>query len=311
MTKLACSQFTRRQARNALLIFGGAYVLGGMNVWAQPTIAKSQGTHALAANPGRHPSIRLGLPQTPTLPSPTRSGLVAVNGMRLFFAQFGAGPPVLLIHGGLANSNYWGYQVKELAQRFSVTVMDTRGHGRSPVMSHVFGYRVFAEDVVSLLDFLNISSASIVGWSDGAITGLQLAMTQPSRVTKLFAFAGNSSVSGMKPDTTGMLASYAARCKIEYARISPRPERWPELLAGLRVMWRTEPNFTKQQLATINCPTMISDGEYDEIIKRADTELMARKIPGAQLVIQRDVSHFAMLQNPGEFNRILFEFLGT
>jgi len=67
--------------------------------------------------------------------------------------------------------------------------MDTWGHGPSPVTSRSFGYRQFAEDVVALLDQLGIERIAIVGWSDGAITGLELAMAKPERVSKLFAFA--------------------------------------------------------------------------------------------------------------------------
>jgi hypothetical protein len=101
----------------------------------------------------------LTLPPTPTLPGTPRKGIATINGTNIFYAQFGQGRPVLLLHGGLANSNYWGHQVEYLAESFSVIVMDTRGHGRSSVMSPSFSYSLFAEDTVGLLDFLgNFSS---------------------------------------------------------------------------------------------------------------------------------------------------------
>ena len=140
----------------------------------------------------------LTLPPTPALPQGGQSGYAAVNGIKIWYATFGLGEPVILLHGGLANSNYWGRQVEQLAQIFSVTVMDTRGHGRSPVTSPSFSYDLFAKDVVDLLDFLKIPEVSVVGWSDGAITGLQLAMTKPDRISRLFAFGANSSLDGLK-----------------------------------------------------------------------------------------------------------------
>src|SRR4051794_3058073 len=70
----------------------------------------------------------LTLPPTPALPAAARSGLAAVNGTEIFFAQFGAGPPVLMLHGGLGHANHWAYQVGELAKHFTVIIMDTRGH---------------------------------------------------------------------------------------------------------------------------------------------------------------------------------------
>jgi pimeloyl-ACP methyl ester carboxylesterase len=176
-------------------------------------------------------------------------------------------------------------------------------------MSRNFSYKTFAEDVAGLLDFLQIPIVSIVGWSDGAITGLQLAMMQPDRVSKLFAFGANSSVNGLKKDQTGIFASFVKRCQTEYKQLSPAPEKWSQLVDGLRVMWRTEPNFTKQKLETLKVPTAISDGDHDEIIKLEHTKRMASEIPNAQLVIQHEVSHFAMLQNPSQFNKAVIDFL--
>jgi pimeloyl-ACP methyl ester carboxylesterase len=255
----------------------------------------------------------LTLPPTPTLPETSRSGHLTLNGTSIWHAQFGAGPHVLLLHGGLANSNYWGHQVRALAKDFTVTVMDTRGHGRSPVMSHAFGYRAFAEDAAALLDRLAIRSAAIVGWSDGAVTGLQLAMTRPERVARLFAFGANSSPDGMIAGgaRSRVFTAFGERCRAEYTMLSPHPERWPQLLAGLRPMWRSEPRFSARQMADVKAPTAIADGEYDEIIRREHTVLMSRQIPAARLVILPRASHFAMLQDPGAFNRALIDFLAA
>ena len=71
------------------------------------------------------------LPPTPALPKPEASGIAPVNGIRLWYAEFGHGEPVILVHGGLANSNYWGLQVPVLAAHYHVIVLDSRGHGRS------------------------------------------------------------------------------------------------------------------------------------------------------------------------------------
>ena len=71
------------------------------------------------------------LPPTPTLPKPDHTGAAPVNGIRLWYATYGHGDPVILVHGGLANSSYWGLQIPVLAQRYQVIVLDSRGHGRS------------------------------------------------------------------------------------------------------------------------------------------------------------------------------------
>jgi pimeloyl-ACP methyl ester carboxylesterase len=127
------------------------------------------------------------------------SGSAPVNGVRLWYATFGAdqGEPVILLHGGLANSDYWGHQVRALMNRYRVVVMDSRGHGRSTRNEQPYGYDLMESDVSGLMDFLKIPKATIVGWSDGAIIGLDLAMHHQDRVAKLFAFAANSDPSGV------------------------------------------------------------------------------------------------------------------
>ena len=107
----------------------------------------------------------LTLPPTPTLPKPAQSGTAPVNGIKLWYATFGRGEPVILLHGGLANANYWGHQVRALQPRYRVIVMDSRGHGRSTRDERPYGYDLMATDVIGLMDFLKIPKAAIVGWS--------------------------------------------------------------------------------------------------------------------------------------------------
>ena len=82
------------------------------------------------------------LPATPALPKAEHSGVAAVNGIRLWYAVFGHGDPVILVHGGLANSDYWGLQVPVLARHYQVVVLDSRGHGRSTRTVAPIGYDV-------------------------------------------------------------------------------------------------------------------------------------------------------------------------
>jgi pimeloyl-ACP methyl ester carboxylesterase len=128
-------------------------------------------------------------------------------------------------------------------------------------------------------------------------------------VSKLFAFGANMNPAGYKPSSSPVFAEFSRRAKTEYRRLSPHPERWAQLVGGLRAMWRSQPNFTPAMLRSVKVPTLIYAAEHDEIIRRDHTEQMARQIPGARLVVQPDVSHFAMLQDPLRFNRTMIEFL--
>jgi pimeloyl-ACP methyl ester carboxylesterase len=250
------------------------------------------------------------LPPTPALPKPERSGVAAVNGIRLWYAVFGHGDPVILVHGGLANSNYWGLQIPVLAQHYQVVVLDSRGHGRSTRTAAPIGYDVMASDVLALMDTLHIGKAALVGWSDGAIIGLDIAIHHPERLTRLFAFAANSDPSGVKDvDKSPVFSAYIDRASHEYAGLSPTPGAFKAFLNNISHMWTSEPHFTDDQLRSIKVPTWIVDADHDEAIKRENTDHMASLIPGAGELILPAVSHFAFLQDPTLFNEALSNFL--
>ncbi|HET6609655.1 MAG TPA: alpha/beta hydrolase [Rhodopila sp.] len=250
------------------------------------------------------------LPPTPTLPTPARSGLAPVNGIRIWYAVFGHGAPVVLLHGGLANANYWGNQVRALEGRYEVIVMDSRGHGRSSRNATPYGYDLMASDVLGLLDTLHIRKAAIVGWSDGAIIGLDIAMHHPDRVSKLFAFAANSDPSGVADIAhSSVFNAFIARAEGEYRTLSPTPNGYKDFLAQIEKMWATQPNWSATDLASIKVPTWIVDADHDEAIKRENTEFMAAHIPNAGLLLQPEVSHFSFLQDPAQFNNDVLHFL--
>ena len=252
----------------------------------------------------------LRLPATPVLPKPTASGIAPVNGIRLWYAEFGRGEAVILVHGGLANSDYWGLQVRALAPHYHVIVLDSRGHGRSSRTEAPIGYDLMSSDVLGLMDYLHIRKAALVGWSDGAIIGLDIAIHHPQRLTRLFAFAANSDPSGVKDvSKTPAFTAFEQRAAKEYARLSPTPSQFNAFVADIEKMWVTAPHFTDQQLGRITVPTWIVDGDHDEAIKRENTDHMAALIPGAGELILPEVSHFAFMQDPVMFNESLLHFL--
>lgn len=251
------------------------------------------------------------LPPTPTLPKVEQSGIAAVNGIRLWYAIYGHGNPVILVHGGLANSDYWGLQIPVLARRYQVIVLDSRGHGRSTRTAAPIGYDAMASDVLALMDTLHIGKSALVGWSDGAIIGLNIAIHHPERLTRLFAFAANSDPSGVKDvDKSPVFTAYIDRASREYAKLSPTPTEFKAFLDNISKMWANEPHFTEAELRGVKVPTWIVDADHDEAIKRENTDYIASQIPGAGELILPAVSHFAFLQDPAMFDAALLRFLG-
>ncbi len=283
--------------RSVLRVF--ASVLTGLALVSTATIARAQSTPRW-----------LTLPDTPSLPAATETGRAAVNGVSIWYATFGSGEPVVLLHGGLANSNYWGLQVPALAQKYRVIVMDSRGHGRSTRNAQPYGYDLMASDVLGVMDHLGIAKAAIVGWSDGAILGLDIAMNHPERVSRLFAFAANSDPSGVKDVTKSpVFTKFIARAEKEYEALSATPREYKRFLDEISHMWESQPHWTVADLGRIKVPTWIVDADHDEAIQRENTELMAGAIPGAGLLLQPEVSHFSMLQAPDQFTGDILRFL--
>jgi pimeloyl-ACP methyl ester carboxylesterase len=160
------------------------------------------------------------------------------------------------------------------------------------------------------MDFLKVPKAAIVGWSDGAILGLDIAMKHPERLSKLFAFAANSDPSGVADIAQSLVFNaFIARAETEYAQLSQTPGEYKAFLAQITKMWETQPNWTADDLQKITVPTWIVDADHDEAIKRENTEFMAANIPNAGLLLQPEVSHFSFIQDPDQFTGDVLHFL--
>ncbi|MFO1036605.1 MAG: alpha/beta hydrolase [Geminicoccaceae bacterium] len=253
------------------------------------------------------------IPAPPPMPKAHQSGYAPVNGIEIWYATYGdpSKPAVVLLHGGLANSNYWGNQVPAFDKDFYVITMDSRGHGRSTRNDQPYSYGLMASDVLALLDYLKIQRASIVGWSDGGIIGLDLAIHHPDRLNKVFALAANYIPSGVREDIgqSVVFNRFIEEAGEQYKQLSKTPDQYQAFVDQISKMWATEPNYTKEQLESIRVPMAIAQGEHDEAIKTSHTEEMAKLIPGSKLYILPGVSHFAILQNPKLMNQTILDFL--
>lgn len=251
------------------------------------------------------------LPEPAAMPKPEQSGYAPVNGIQMYYAVFGAGDPVLLIHGGLGHADIWASQVATLSKTHKVIVADSRGHGRSTRTDEPYGYDLMASDYLALLDYLKIDKTALVGWSDGGIIGIDIALHHPERLTRLFAQAANVTTDGVDPGvmTNKTFAAYIERSGRDYKKLSKTPDQYDAFVAQISHMWESQPAWTKEQLGKITTPTAIVAGDHDEAIKREHTEYMASVIPGAKLIILPNASHFAMLQAPDEYSKAVLDFI--
>jgi pimeloyl-ACP methyl ester carboxylesterase len=245
------------------------------------------------------------------LPETNNQGYVEHDGARIWYATHGTGVPVILLHGGLGHSGNWGYQVPALVRSgYRAVLIDSRGHGRSTRDERPYTYELMASDVLAVMDALQIEQALFVGWSDGAVIALILAAQAPGRVAGVFYFACNMDPSGTKKfELTPTVQRCFNRHVKDYAELSPTPNQFDELSEAVGLMQRTQPNYSAEQLAQIRVPITIVHSEHDEFIKREHAEYLAYTIPNAEFIFLPNVSHFAPLQRPEQFNAVLLAFL--
>ena len=160
-------------------------------------------TALIAASTAQAEDRWLILPLHPAMPAATSTGMAPVNGIEMYYATFGTATagrdPILLIHGGLGHADIWAAQVADLMPDHLGIVGDSRGHGRSPRNADPYGYDLMAADYLALLDYLKMPKVDLVGWSDGGIIGIDLALHHPDRLDRLFAQAADLTVDGVDP----------------------------------------------------------------------------------------------------------------
>ena len=234
------------------------------------------------------------------------------NGARIWYVTYGSGSPVILLHGGLGHSGNWGYQVPTLiGSGYRAVLIDSRGHGRSTRDSRPFTYELMASDVLAVMDVLDLEKAALVGWSDGACTALILARKAPARVAGVFFFACNMDPSGTKEmvSPSPIVDRCFGRHAKDYAQLSATPDQFEAFVEAVGLMQKTQPNYSARDLAAIRVRVAIVQSEHDEFIKFEHAQYLGQSIPGAELILLPGVSHFAPLQRPEQFNRVMLSFL--
>src|ERR1022692_4841484 len=115
----------------------------------------------------------------------------AVNGIKVYYEVYGAGEPLLLLHGNGGSIQNFLYQIPELSKHFKVIAVDSRAQGKSTDSDKEITYALMASDMSALIDTLKLGSVDVVGWSDGGDVGLELALAHPEQVKKLVTFGAN------------------------------------------------------------------------------------------------------------------------
>jgi pimeloyl-ACP methyl ester carboxylesterase len=231
---------------------------------------------------------------------------VESNSVSIYYETFGSGPPVLVLHGGLGSLEDMGYQIRALAESHFVIAADSRGQGRSTDSDKPLSYTLMADDMCKLLDQLKIPRADVVGWSDGGIIGLDLAMRHPELVRKLVAISANFDASGVPENLEDEIV--VPRMPLRYRIQAGDSNHWPVIYRKVVALWRTQPHYSPTELGQIKAPTLVMAGEFD-IVKPQHTARLAQAIPHSEVLIVKGATHSVPMDKPEIVNSEILKFL--
>ena len=244
-----------------------------------------------------------------------KSQFADINNIKIHYKVYGNGADALiLLHGSMECMEDWSKQIPEFSKRYKVIAMDNRGHGKSTFTDNKMDYFLLSEDVLGLMNMLKIDSAHIVGFGDGGIIGLYLAIDHPERVRKLVAIGAN-----YKVDTSVVYHEVLEKVKAwdeekVYQFVRNNFRGWPNnallkpFTERMKTMLLTEPNLTVADLKKIKCPALFVTGDHD-IIKLPHTTEMYEAVQWGNLAVIPGTKHYPQKEKANVVNAIITDFL--
>ncbi|HSE09580.1 MAG TPA: alpha/beta hydrolase [Nocardioidaceae bacterium] len=239
---------------------------------------------------------------------------VDVGPVHMWFETRGQGENLVLMHGGLDTNASWAAQMDPLSKHFRVFAPERRGHGHTPDVEGALSFRVMTEDAVAFIERVVGTPVHLVGWSDGAIVGLLVALDRPDLVRKLVLIGCNVEQEALVPQARDIADEPADSpmyqpLRAVYEAVSPDgPDHWPALYEKLTSMWRREPHIPLEDLARVRSRSLVMVGD-DDLVKLEHSIAMYRAIPDAELAVVPGTSHVAPMEKPDLVNHILTDFL--
>jgi len=239
--------------------------------------------------------------------NPQAGHSASINGIEMYYETYGSGDPLLLIHGNGQSIASMHFQVTHFSQAYKVIVVDSRGHGKSGMGEGRLSYIQMMEDYNALLAQLDITQARIVGWSDGGILALLLAINHPEKVKKMALMGAN-----LRPDQSaiypwvGDLLQPLSDTVDEMISNGDTSDDWQHHRQLLDLLL-TQPNISIESLQTIKAPVLVMAGDKD-IIRSQHTLEIFDNLPNAHLAILPGQTHFAPATDPDGFNALVDKF---
>ncbi|MFE9676732.1 alpha/beta fold hydrolase [Streptomyces sp. NPDC006259] len=241
---------------------------------------------------------------------------VQLPGVRTWYESEGTGDALLLLHGGLCTNDTWGPQRAAFAERYRVLLPERRGHGHTPDVDGPLSYLAMAEDTIDFIEAVVEGPAHLVGWSDGGIVALLVALARPELVRKVAVMGANflpGPESSAAPEMLDHLSPDApdmAMFRDMYEATSPDgPAHWPIVAGKVVDMIRTQPTISTDDLGRIRAPTLVMVAD-DDLVTLEHTIALYRAVPDAELAVVPGTSHALPMEKPEQVNRLVLDHLG-
>jgi pimeloyl-ACP methyl ester carboxylesterase len=225
----------------------------------------------------------------------------------MYCEVYGEGEPLLIIHGNGGSINNFIYQIPYFAKKYKVIIADSRSHGKSVDKGDSLTYEMMADDYAALLTALKVDSSYVIGWSDGGINALLLAIRHPEKVKKLAATGAN-----LVPDTTAVPQQIWDMVIPTFKQLAAKTTRTEQEKTAFKLyrLLCEQPHIPLSDLHKIKCPSLIIGGDHD-VIKEEHTMLIYKNIPKAYLWILPASGHSTPLMYKDDFNRVIERFFST
>ena len=250
--------------------------------------------------------------------NPNVGKYVTSGDAKIYYEVYGEGPPLLLLHGG-----YYGYisefekYFPDLIKNFKVIAVATRGHGRSEIGDEKMSYQLFAKDAIAVLKQERLTNVLVMGFSDGAITGLVLAAEYGSYVKKLVSMGGGINIGMYRPNSLQSVWAMDGKKEEQDApdflkerkKIMPEPNRFAEWVDRLKEVWLTPVWVSEDKVAAIKCSVLIVGGDRDDYARTESFVENYKLIPNSRLLILPNSGHVSLILQPALLNGFIIPFL--
>ena len=250
---------------------------------------------------------------------------VPVHGMQLYYEVSGAGDPIVVLHGSYMNIPTMGGIIPKLAQTRRVYALELQGHGRTTDIDRPITPENLADDVAAFMDSVGLAKADVLGYSLGAMTGLQLAIRHPAKVNKLIMAAGAYDERGRQPEFQAMIPKMTVEMFVdmpfaaEYRKLAPDPNGFPELVRKMIASLR-EPLAWEEDVKKVKTPVLVIAGDADGFTLEHQVALFrllgggamgdqGKPLPASRLAILPATAHTAVITQVDLLSAIIEPFL--